>query len=79
MKGFQVCSNKRPHPFPKGDNNEKAKMNWQNFKIYFSRKNLTVMGKGNWNYLNVVPSPFPKGDNKEIAKIHFPPESMGQF
>ena len=61
MKGFQVCSNERPHPFPKGENNEKAKMHWQNFKIFSPRKNSTVMGKGNWNLFKCRAKPFSKG------------------
>ena len=26
VKGFQVCSNEGPHPFPRGDNKEIAKL-----------------------------------------------------
>ena len=32
MKGIQICSSKGPNPFPKGDNNNIAKILYQNFK-----------------------------------------------
>ena len=37
VKGIQVCSNEGRHPFPRGDNNEIAKIHLQNLKIFFSR------------------------------------------
>ena len=37
VKGIQVCSNKGPCPFPRGDNDEIAKIHWRNLKILFSR------------------------------------------
>ena len=30
-KGIQICSNRRPYPFPRGDNNEIVKIHWQSF------------------------------------------------
>ena len=32
-----ICSNEGPRPFPRGDNNEIAKIHWRNLKIFFSR------------------------------------------
>ena len=32
--GIQVCSNKGPHPFPRGDNNGKVKIKWQYSEIF---------------------------------------------
>ena len=32
MKGNQICSSKGPNPFLKGDNNNIAKIPYQNFK-----------------------------------------------
>ena len=37
VKRIQVCSNEEPHPFPRGDNYEIAKMHWWNLKIFFSK------------------------------------------
>ena len=37
MKGFQVYSNERPQPFPRGDDYEVAKIHCQNLQIFFSR------------------------------------------
>ena len=34
MKGIQVCSNEGPRIFPRGDNNEIAKLHGRNFKIF---------------------------------------------
>ena len=36
-EGIQVCSNEGFSPFPRGDNNEIAKIHWQIYKIFFSR------------------------------------------
>ena len=80
MKGIQVCSNEGPWPFPRGDNNEIAKIHWWNFKIFFSRTTWpisTKLGtkhpwlKGIQDRSKVGPRPFPRGDNYEIAKIHW--------
>jgi hypothetical protein len=37
MKGIQVCSNKGPGPFQRGDNHKNVKMGWGHLKIIFSR------------------------------------------
>ena len=40
-KGILVYSNEGPNPHPRGDN-RKGKINWQNFKIFFSRSTLPI-------------------------------------
>jgi hypothetical protein len=37
VKGNQVCSNKGPGPFERGDNHKNVKMGWGHLKIFFSR------------------------------------------
>jgi hypothetical protein len=37
MKGIQVCSNKWPGSFQRGDNHTNVKMGWGHLKILFSR------------------------------------------
>ena len=37
VKGIQVCLNEGPHPFPRGDNKEIAKIHWPTLKIFFLR------------------------------------------
>jgi hypothetical protein len=37
VKGIQVCSNKGPGPFQRGDNHKNVKMGWGLLKIFFSR------------------------------------------
>ena len=80
VKEIHVCSNEGPHPSPRGDNNEIAKIHWRNSKIFFSRTNepiSTKLGtkhpwvKGIQVCSNEGPRPFPRGDNNEIAKIHW--------
>jgi hypothetical protein len=36
-KGIQVCSNKGPGPFQRGDNHKNVKIGWSYLKIIFSR------------------------------------------
>ena len=43
VKRFQVYSNKGQVPFPKGDDNEIAKIYRYNFKIFFSRINRLIL------------------------------------
>ena len=78
VKGIQVYSNEGPHPSPRGDNNEIAKIHWRNSKIFFSRTTeliSTKLGtkhpcvKGIQVCSNEGPRPFSRGDNCEIAKI----------
>ena len=42
VKGFQVCSNEEPHPFPRGDNYQIAKIQMKLKKHFFSRTTLIV-------------------------------------
>ena len=71
VKGFQVCLNEGPHPSPRGDNNEIAKIHWQNSKIFYSRTTWTFSTKlvtmhpwvkGIQVCLNKRPNPLPRGD-----------------
>ena len=34
---ISICSNKRPHPFPRGDDSEIVKISYQHLRIFFSR------------------------------------------
>jgi hypothetical protein len=46
--GIQVCSNKGPGPFQRGDNHKNVKMGWCHLKIFLSRTTgpiLTRFGK----------------------------------
>jgi hypothetical protein len=42
MKVNQVCSNKGPGPFQKGDNHKNVKMGWDHLKI-FSRTSGPIL------------------------------------
>ena len=77
VKGIQVCSNEEPRPFPRGDNCEVAKIDWQNLKIFFSRTTwpfstkLVTMHpwvKGIQVCLNEGPNPFRRGDYYKNSK-----------
>jgi hypothetical protein len=37
VEGFQVCSNKRDSPSPRGDNSKRVKIHWTFLKIFFYR------------------------------------------
>ena len=74
VMGIQVCSNEVPRPFPRGDNNEIAKMHWWTLKIFVLRttgpispklgtKHTWVMAKNVFS--NERPCPFQRGDNSE--------------
>ena len=73
-KGIHVCSNEEPHPSPRGDNNEIAKIHWRNFKI-FSRTTGQISTSLWVTRIHVCsnegPRPFPMGDNNEFAEIHW--------
>ena len=71
VKGIQVCSNKGPHPFPRGDNYEITTIHWQiqikkfllqNCLFNFNQTwhNLS-MDEGNSSLLNWRAPPFSKG------------------
>ena len=79
-EGDSSCSNKGPHPYPKGYDNTIPVVikHWGNLKIFFSRITepiSTKLGtKHPWVKRNQVcsnegPCPFPKGDNNEIVKM----------
>jgi hypothetical protein len=80
MKGIHVCSNKRPLPFQRGDNNKNVKIGWGQLKIFFSRTtgpiltrlntNRRTRGKGVKVCSNEGDRPSPRGDNGERVKVH---------
>ena len=43
VKGFQVCSNDGPHPFPRGDNYEIEKIHWSKLLLLFLNNLKTVL------------------------------------
>ena len=73
MEGIQVCSNAGPHPFPRGDNYEIAKIHWNNLKIFFPRTTEPIsyklgtihpwvsLGEGDLNLFKRRAPPFSKG------------------
>ena len=72
---IQVYSNKGPRPFPRGDNNEIAKIHGRNSKSFFSRsigpistklgtKQLRIMGTKEFSKEGC--HTFPRGDNKNL-------------
>ena len=79
VKGIQVCLNEGLRPFPRGDNNKKAKIHLNLKNLLFFRTTWSISTKlctmhpwvkGIQVCSNEGPSPFPRGDNYEIAKIH---------
>ena len=83
MKGIQVCSNKGPRSFPRGDNYEIAKIQWRILQIFFSRTTGPISTKLGTNHPLVSgipefpfvqmkgPALLPRGDNYEIVKIQW--------
>jgi hypothetical protein len=78
MKGIQVCSNKRPVPFKRGDNHKHVKMGWGHLKI-FSRTTGPILarlftnrprGKGIQVCSNEGEHPSPRGDDGKRVKVH---------
>ena len=76
---IQVLSNEGPHPFPRGDNKEIAKIHSRTLKIFFLRTTGQISTKlgtkhswvmGNHVCSNDGPCTFPNGDNNEIVKIY---------
>ena len=70
VKGNQVCSNKGPCPFPRGNNYDIAKIHLQIFKNLFLNNHWTNFIKLGTNHpwvkgiqisSNEVPRPFPRG------------------
>ena len=74
LKGIQVCSNEGPRPFPRGDNNEIAKIHWQILKIIISRTTGPILTKFWTNHIKFEqmerPNIFTTGDNNKIARVH---------
>ena len=78
LKGIQFCSNEKPRPFLREENQEIVKIHWRNLKIFFSRTTGPISTNLCTKYLwdkgiklcsNEGPCPFPWVDNYEIAKI----------
>jgi hypothetical protein len=53
MKGNQVCSNKGPGPFQRGDDHKNEKMGWDLLKIFFSRTTGPILTSLGRNYPRV--------------------------
>ena len=79
VMGVQVRSNEGPHPFPRGNNYEIAKLYWQNIKIFW-RTLWPILFNFCTNHpclmciqacSNEGPRPFPRGDDYELVKIHW--------
>ena len=93
VKRYQVWSNEGPCPFPRGDNNEIAKIHWRNLKVNFSRTTepiSTKLGtmhswvKGIQICSNEVPALFQVNIITKWQKnfdeiIKSSPEPLGQF
>ena len=80
--GIQVCSNKGPRPFTRGDTCKYkiVKLHWQNFKIFFFRTTGPISTKSGAKHLwvkgihvcsNEGPYFFPTGDYYEISKKYW--------
>jgi hypothetical protein len=67
MKGIQVCSNKGPGPFKRGDNKKNVKIGWGHLKIFLSRTTLPILTRLGTNH------PWVRGfkfvQKKEIAPL----------
>ena len=65
-----VSWNEGPCFFPRGDNYEIVKIQWQNLKKHLANFNPTwhPLVKGIQVYSNEGPHPFTRGDNNVIAK-----------
>ena len=73
-----MCSDERPHPFPKGYNNKIVKLHLPCLQIFFSRTTGPIFTKlgtkhpwlmGTQVCSNEGSRPFPRKENYEIAKI----------
>ena len=80
VKGIQICSDKGPCLFPRGNNSEMAKIHWQNLIIFFSRTTGSISIKLSTKHLRVKeiqiysnegPRPLPRRYNNEIANTHW--------
>ena len=73
--GDSSCWNEEPCPFPKGDNNEVAKVKFfsrNTGPLYNQTWQKSSLGKGNFMFkrANEGLCPLPRGDNNEVVKIH---------
>ena len=73
--GIQVCSNKGPLPFSRGENNEIVKKNIDVIKSSYPKPTgpiSTKLGKNRClvNGKNKGPRLFLRGDNNEIVRQH---------
>ena len=75
VKGIQVCSIEGPHPFPRGDNYEIAKIHWQNLKIFFSRTtepiSTNLCAKHSWMKGIQVSSNEEKINSHKVNNVFF--------
>jgi hypothetical protein len=71
MKGIQVCLNKRPGPFQRGDNhkNENGVGSFKNLQNHWAKFNQTwhksSLGEGIQFCSNEGGCPSPRGDNSK--------------
>jgi hypothetical protein len=79
MKGIEVCTNKGPGPFQRGDNKKNVEIGWDHLKIFFSRTTWPILTRLGTNYpwVKVIQvcskegdSLFPRGDNSERVKMY---------
>jgi hypothetical protein len=77
--GIQVCSNKGPGPFQRGDNHKNLKMGWGRLKIFFyitTGPSLTRLGTNHSGEKRILVCsskgdiPSPRADNNKGVKIH---------
>ena len=77
VTGTQICSNEGSRPVSRRDNNEIAKIHWQNFKNVFSKTNGAISTKRSRNRpwvmgiqfcSNEGSCPFLRGDNNKNAE-----------
>ena len=45
---MQICESEGPHPFPRGDNNDIAKIHWRNFEIFSRTDGKILTTKHPW-------------------------------
>ena len=90
LKGIQVYSNEGPHLFPRGDNYEKSKMHWQNWKKKFLQtrwanfnqtwhKSLLAEGDSNLFKWRAPPFTLRNSENTLIKLKNLLLQSCSQF
>ena len=67
MKRIQICTTEGPRPFPRGDNNEIAKIYGRNLKIPFSKtsgpRQKASLSEGYSRFYKKGPFNFQKDEN----------------